>query len=277
MWSPWPVVLATWAVASVILAWGRLPVRWRRVFALFTSACGIVFLALALNTEGQRESATVGAFLMGAPYVAGKASAAASLPYYLATGVLFALGFLGLTAGDRLVARLAERPLLNAVALSWGITALRFVLEKAAAPEAWTRPVGVTWLAPVVGGYLALCLRREGRPFKALLPHLVAYAFAVRGLVALLMLAASAFHLGSHYDISGLREVEIFGRRYSFEPDSGRGVLAVTAFSQLLFWPIYTVLSGLLGAGIAHLLAWAWRSDKRPAGGAAPLAAPDRS
>jgi hypothetical protein len=259
-------LMATWAVALVVLFWGRLPSRWRRVCGIFTSACGVVFLVLAMNSEGLRESSTVGAFLMGTPYVAGKVSASASLPYYVVTGVLFALGFLGLAAGDTLAISLSQRYFLNAVVVSWGVTALRVVLEKAAAPETWTQLVGIVWLAPVVGAYFALNLKREGRGLKDLVLCLLGYAFAVRLAVALLMIVASSFRLGTHYDVSQLTEVPFMGRTYTFEPQSVRGILTMTVFSQLFFWPIYTLLSGLLGAAIARLLAWAWPEDRlRPA------------
>jgi hypothetical protein len=156
--------------------------------------------------------------------------------------------------------------LLNAAILSWVVTGLRVVLEKAAAPEAWARLVGVTWLAPVVGAYFALSLKREGRGFKDLLLYLVAYAFAVRGLVALVTIVASVFHLGTHYDVSRVADVGLFGRTYFIEAGSLRAILTITVVAQLVFWPIYTVLSGLMGAGIARVLLWAWPGDRlRPA------------
>jgi hypothetical protein len=257
-------LLATWGAALVVLFWGRLPFRWRRLFALLTSAAGIVFLVLALNTEGLRESPTVGYFLLGAPYVAGKASASASLPYYVVTGVLLALGFVGLAAGDAFVLSLARRPFMNAVGLSWAVTALRVVLEKAAAPDAWARLVGITWLAPAVGAYLALSLKSAGRGFRDLLLHLLGYALAVRGGIAVLYVLASTLRLGTHYDISQLADVGFLGRIYAFEAGSLRGILAVTFVSQFVFWPIYTVLSGLIGAGIAELLVGAYRGDRVP-------------
>jgi hypothetical protein len=194
------------------------------------------------------------------------------------TGVLLTLGFVGLAAGDGLALLLARRHFLNAVLVSWMITALRVLLEKAAAPESWARLVGVTWLAPVVGAYFALNLKREGRSFRDLLLRLVGYAFAVRGLVAVVMVAASALRLGTHYDLSRLAEVGLLGRTYHFEPGSLGPILTITAVAQLVFWPIYTVLSGLVGAGIARLLLWAWPGDRlRPARTPPPLPAAGES
>ncbi|HEY6547835.1 MAG TPA: hypothetical protein VI589_08005, partial [Vicinamibacteria bacterium] len=243
-------LIGTWGAALVVLFWGSLPFRWRRVFALFTSACGVAFLLLGLQTEGLRESPTVGSILMGAPYVAERVSASASLPYYVVTGVLLALGFIGLAAGDGFVLELSRRPLLNAVLFSWAVTGLRVVLEKAAAPEPWARLIGITWLAPVVGAYFALCLKSEGRGLKDLLLRLAAYAFAVRGAVALIMIVASAFQLGTHYDVSRLGDVYFLGRRFHLEAGAWQTSLSIAGFSQLVFWPIYTVLSGLVGAAV---------------------------
>ena len=250
-------------MALVVLFWPSLPLHWRRVLAVLTSAFGVFFLVLALNSEGLRESPSVGTFLIGTPYVSGTVSASASLPYYVVTGVLLALGFLGLAAGDEAVGALSRHFFLNTVVLSWAVTALRAVLEKAAAPEAWARLVGVTWLAPVVGAYFAFSLKSRGRGFKDLVWYLLAYAFAVRGVVALLMIVASTLHLGTHYDVSRLTEVGFLGRTYSFEQASAQGILVITVVSQLVFWPLYTVLSGLIGAGIATLLGWAWKGERR--------------
>ena len=257
--------VATGAAGLVILFWGSLPFRWRRVLAVLTSALGVFFLVLALNTEGLRESPSVGSFLIGTPYVSGTVSASASLPYYVVTGVLLALGFLGLTAGEEVVGTLSRHFFLNAVVLSWVVTVLRAVLEKAAAPEPWARLVGITWLAPVVGAYFAHSLKIRGRGWKDLVFYLLGYAFAVRGVVALLMIVASTLHLGTHYDVSGLTEVGFLGRTYSFEPASARGILMITVVSQLAFWPLYTLLSGLMGARMAALLGRASKGERIPA------------
>jgi hypothetical protein len=220
------------AVALVVLFWARLPSRF-------------------LRSEGSREAATMGTFLMGNPYVAGKVSASASLPYYVMTGLLFALGFLGLAAGDSLAISLSRRYLLNAAILSWVVTGLRLVLEKAAAPAAWTYLVGIVWLPPAVGAYFAWNLKREGRGIKDLVLYLLAYAFAVRGAVAVLYVLASTFHLGTHYDVSQVTRVPLWGGQ-TYETERG-GFVPLMVFFQFTFWPVMTVLSGLVGAFAASL------------------------
>jgi hypothetical protein len=247
--------LVVWLLCAAILWWGRLPSDWRRGAALLASAGGVLALLKAVNSEGVREASTLG-FLIATPYVTEQASASASLPYYLLTGMGLALGTLGLALRDELVARLARHWFAAAVALSLLITALRFTLEKAAAPRVWTWAVGVTWLAPLVGAFFAVNLRGAAHRFRALGAWLAAYALIVRGVVALLMLAATKNGLGSHYDMSSLVRVQhpLSGRVYEFVPGSLEQLFALVLVPQLLVWPAYTVLAGLLGGGVAWVI-----------------------
>ena len=249
-------LLVVWAVSALLLWWGRLPGRWRRAAALLASAAGVVFLMLAMKSEGLRESQTVSVFLLGTPQVMATASAASSLSYYVLTGVCLLLGCAGLAAGDGLARALGERWMATAVGLSLGVTALRFTLEKVAAPASWTQAVGVTWLAPVVGAFFALSLRPEGKGWRAVAAALLVYGLAVRGAVAALMVAASLLHLGTHYDVTPmvLVQMPITERLYGFEPGSLSQVMSVAVVPQLVFWTVYTVIAGLVGARIALLL-----------------------
>jgi hypothetical protein len=153
--------------------------------------------------------------------------------------------------------RLREHWLLSAILLSLFVTAVRFVLEKVAAPPAWTHAVGVTWLAPVVGAYFALNLAAGSHGLGALLRALVIYAFSVRGAVAALMAVATTLRLGSHYDVSSLTLVHdpFRSRSHHFVSGSFDQLLYLSLIPQLVAWPLYTIVSGLLGAGIARLIA----------------------
>jgi hypothetical protein len=259
-------MLGIWAVAAVLLWWPRLPGAWRRALALLSSAAGVVFLVAAVSSEGLRESQTTAVFLMGTPYVTEQASASASLPFYVLTGVCLLLGTAGLALADEDASVLGRRWLLLAIAVSVGVTVVRFTLEKAAAPWAWTYAVGVTWMAPVVGAFFAWNLRQEARPFRALLGALAAYAFAVRGTVAALMLAASTLRLGSHYDVTAVTRVRnpLTGEVHSFTAGSLQQVMQLGVLPQLVAWPIYTILAGLLGAALLWLLRSSWRTPRVP-------------
>jgi len=266
------IVLAVWAAGAALLCWPRLPGPWRRALALATSAAGLVFLILALNTQGLRESASTAVFLMGRHYVTEQVSATASLPYYVATALCLLLGTAGLALSEDAVRAVRERWLATAIVLSLAVTATRFWLEKVAAPPAWCYAVGVTWLAPVVGAFFAFNLRRERKGKAALLTVLLLYALAVRGAVAALMVAASTLRLGSHYDVSALVRIQnpVSGRFYEFAPGSFSQVWNVGVIPQLAAWPVYTVLAGLMGAALALGVSWAagvsrgWVGLRRP-------------
>jgi hypothetical protein len=123
----------------------------------------------------------------------------------------------------------------------------------------------VTWLAPLVGAFLAVRLRSEGRGLRVLAPALLIYGLASRGFVALTYAVATATHLGSHYDLSAawiqLKD-PLTGAVRSFAPGSVTQMLYVVALPQLMVWPLYTVLVGLLGAAAAYLLLAAGRSRR---------------
>ena len=249
-------------ISAVLLWWAWLPPRLRRAAALAASAAGLLFLVVALNTTGHREAETTGSFVLGSAYVAGQARASAGLPYYVFTAVCLLMGTAGLALPDHLAQRLARHPLGTAIVVSILATLVRFALEKAAAPKEWTFAVGVTWLAPLVGAFLALRFRETGRGFRAVAPALFLYGLASRGWVALTYTAATLWRLGSHYDLSAawiqLRD-PLTGVGRSFAPGSLAQMLYVVAVPQLMVWPLYTMCVGLLGAGAVYLIASALR------------------
>lgn len=250
-------VLAVWATVALLFAWGHLPGPWRRGLAVLASALGLLCLIFAVNTEGLRESPTMAAFLLGAPSVTQSASASASLPYYVLTGVLLLLGTLGLAVPGETARWLTRRPLAVAIVLSLGVTLLRFTLEKVAAPSSWTYAAGIVWLGPAVGAYLALGLRGTGRGLGTLLRDLAVYALAARGFVALLAVLATLLRAGTHYDVSPVTVVRLpLGHDlYHFAPGGLGQVVFVAVLPQLVFWPIFTLVTGVLGAGIVLLTA----------------------
>jgi hypothetical protein len=249
-------VAVVWIIAAVLLFWGRLPGPRRRALALVTSAAGLLFLILAVTSEGLRESPTMSAFLLGTPYVTQSAAASASLPYYVLSGVCLLLGTLGLAVRDEVASRWGQHWLATAIGLTLAVTVLRFVLEKVAAPPLWTYAVGIVWLGPLVGAYFALHVRTEGRGLKELLRALAIYAVAVRAFVAVVAFAVSTLHFGSHYDVTPLTKVRSpFAQQiYQFAPGSWNQVIYVGVLPQLVFWPIFTLLTGLLGAGVVLVL-----------------------
>ncbi len=264
------------SIAGAILWWGALPGSWRRNLALAMSGLGLVLLIAGFRSEGQRESPSTAVFLVGQAYVTEQTSASASLPYYLLTGVCLLLGTLALAVGEDGAEQLGRHWFATATGLSLFVTALRFCLEKVAAPAEWTYAVGIAWLAPLVGAQFYINLREEGRGLGALVRWLLAYALAVRVAVALLMVLASTQALGSHYDVSMLVHVRnpFTQATYDFVPGSFDQMVKLAVVPQLLFWPFSTLLGGLCGAAVAALVLGVWRSMKASGPRRAPLRPP---
>ncbi len=252
---PLTIALA-WALAVLMHWWPRLPGTWRRRVSVATSAAGIGFLVAAVRAEGLRESALTSVVLVGPATLTATASASASLYYYVLTAACLLLGFAGLAFGEPLSRWLAPRWVASSVALAWLVTVVRFLLEKSAAPALLVQVLGVTWLAPVAGAYFATALPPGGPAPRPLLRTLLGYAFLVRGFVAVVGVVATRFGLGSHYDVSAVTSVlvSVTGEAYSFVPGSWRQAFWLTLVPQLVVWPAFTVLAGMLGGALARQL-----------------------
>ena len=257
-------IAALWVLGGTLLGWSRFSPVWRRRVALACGLAGLASLVAALTAEGSRASPTIAVFLMGTHYVTATAQASASLPFYLLSGVFLLLGFAGLALSDKAAAGLNRHWLSFATIVGLALTALRFALEKTAAPPFLSQLVGVTWLAPVVGASFFLSLRGEARAFAVLLRSLALYAIAVRGAIFLLMLVATTRRLGSHYDVSPLTLVEnpLTRQTHEFVPGSLAQIVGLALIPQLGVWPIYTVAAGLVGAGLALALVALWQASK---------------
>lgn len=252
-----PLTIALALSLAVLLHWWpRLDTGWRLRVSVATSAAGVAFLVAAVKAEGLRESALTSMVLMGPETLTATARASASLYYYVLTATCLLLGFAGLALGEPLSRWLAPRWLATSVAVAWLLTMVRYLLEKSAAPGLLVQALGVTWLAPVAGAYLATGLPpgQDGR--RPILRALVAYAFLVRGFVAALGIVATQLGLGSHYDVSGVTSVPVAltGDVYTFVPGGWRQAFWLTLVPQLLFWPAFTVAVGWLGARVAGMV-----------------------
>jgi hypothetical protein len=173
------------------------------------------------------------------------------------TGFCLLLGTAGLSVSDGAARRLTRHWLATAVCLSVLVTLLRFLLELAAAPPAWTWSAGITALAPIVGAFFALRLRAEGKTWKRLPVSLALYGLMARGFVVAMMTLATTLRLGSHYDVSGWTRVvsPLSGRARMLAPGGLSQIFYLGVLPQLLFWPVYTVVAGLLGAAVAWVVA----------------------
>jgi len=253
-------LLLTVALAATLAVpmhwWPQLAAPHRRRLSIATSLAGLGFLMAALRSEGQRDTALRSLVLVGPATATAHASATASLYYYVLTGVCLLLGFAGLIASDSLARWLRPRPLLSTAAVAWLVTLVRALLEKSAAPSVLVDAVGVTWLAPFAGAYLALALEPRRSGAAALWPELLRYAYLVRVVVAAVGVTATRLGAGTHYDVSPLTEVAVAfsDGTWVFEAGSWNQLLWLTLLPQLLIWPVFTVLVGMAGAALAFAL-----------------------
>jgi len=245
-----------WSLALLMHWWPRVGAAWRRRLSVAASAAGLGFLVAAVATEGLRESALTSVVLVGPTTLTSTASASASLYYYVLTAVCLLLGFAGLAFGETLARWLAGRVLVSSVAVAWLFTLVRFLLEKSAAPTFLVHAVGVTWLAPVAGAYFGTSLAPDKASPTPLLRLLLSYAYLVRGPISALGVTATRLGLGTHYDVSPVTSVAVAltGNAFSFVSGSWRQILWLTLVPQLVVWPAFTVITGMLGAALGLAL-----------------------
>ena len=132
---------------------------------------------------------------------------------------------------------------------------MRFLLEKSAAPRA-PRPGGrrhagsPPWPAPTSRP----ASRPRGRAGGRCSGALVAYAFLVRGFVALVGVVATRLGLGTTTTSRGLTfvPVALTGRTLRLRARAaGARLFWLTLVPQLVVWPVFTVLAGMAGAAPA--------------------------
>jgi hypothetical protein len=207
--------------------------------------------------------------------VTGKTQASASLPYYVMTGVCLLLGTAGLAVPTAAARRLADHWMATAIGLSVLVTVVRFVLEQAAAPPSWIWTAGITALPPVMGAFFAWSAGATPRSWRRLVVALLVYGLAVRAWVAALYVTATTLRLGSHYDLSEVVRFTNFDGTVSVFTSAGAAqVVKLAILPQLFFWPIYTLLAGLVGAALFWLAARLFDVPS-PASPALPAVNPD--
>ena len=249
----WLAILAAWFAATAVLSWSRWPARARAAAGLLMSALGLVFVVVALRTEGVDEASSRAVYIAGPAYITDQASAAASQKYYILAGLCLMLGTTALAVNEAGARWLTRNWISVAIGYSLTVSGLRFLLERAAAPQPLSYAVGITWLAPLIGVFFAVNIRREGDGGLRLLRAVAIYGLATRAAVAAGVAIATRLELGSHYDVSALTRVRSFlsGREYVFEPASWRQIVELAVVPQILVWPLFTVLVGGLTGGLA--------------------------
>ncbi len=245
-------LITAWSLGALLHWWPLLSASHRRQLGVASNVAGLAFLIAALRAEGSRETAITSAVLLGTSSRTAIESAQASYSYYVLTAACLLLGFAALVIGEPLARRLAARPVLGCAAVAWLITLVRFLLEKSAGPALLAQAVGVTWMIPIAGAYLAVTLPPRDNGWRPLARRLLAYAFLVRGMVALASVVATRHGLGTHYDVSSLTVLALgpADQVLHFAPAGWPQLFWLALLPQLVAWPAVTLLVGLL-SGIA--------------------------
>ena len=184
----------------------------------------------------------------------GKTSASASLPYYVMTGLCLLLGTVGLALPESAVASLRRHWLAGAIGLSLAVPVVRILLERSAAPPGLAWAFGVTALPPLVGAYFAVRARAEGKALarrggragrvRAERPRMDRAAVRVRDR------QPSGLHSFRHVAGADARTTRSRAPCTCSSRAAPWQLVTLVVVPQLAVWPVYTVLAGLLGAGL---------------------------
>ena len=157
------------------------------------------------------------------------------------------------------------RPLARALALTVGVLLLRIALEKLGVPLAVAVFVGVIWLVVPLPVYFAIEAARAGSQGR-FWGWLLAYAVSVRLLVVVLMLGATRFELGTHFDNSSITRFQVLGQTHVVEAHSWQQYVDLILLPQLLLWTGVTVVAGIVFGWPAW---WVAQSRRRGVSGTA--------
>jgi hypothetical protein len=162
-------------------------------------------------------------------------------------GVYFAIKLSGSGEGPASTARAISIPVLGILVMIVGIVVATYVVSKT--------PTVATLLVINVAALIALAIQYQGWP--ALFKTLLAYAFAARIPVALVMLFAIYGNWGTHYDVAPTPE---FPAMHWFSK-----WLLIGAVPQFAIWIAITVITGGLVGGIAAAITRRRTSTQQPA------------
>jgi hypothetical protein len=250
------------AVVYLVLAEGRVPTASRRVAPRLTLASAIAAFGVAPFVQGEYR-ADVSLFI-GGPNAYDVESIERS---YTALAVGLGVVLLALAALARWGARLVgSHPLAQAAALTIVVIALRVTFEKLGVPLSLATFVGIIWLVVPLPVYFAVRAARLGSQ-RRFWRWSVAYAIGTRLLVVMVMLIATYFELGTHFDNSGVTRFEVFGKVYDVEPHSWGQYGNLILFPQLVLWTGLTLVASVLFGWPSYWIArWHLRRAAGPVG-----------
>jgi hypothetical protein len=170
----------------------------------------------------------------------------------LAFGIGLALMALGALAhwGDRLP---WKSPLGQAVKLTLIVILLRVYCEKLGVPQSVAMFIGIIWLIVPLAVYFGAEAAKAASQ-AAFWRWLLSYTFIIRVLILVIMVLATYFRWGTHFDNSSVTSYKLGSTVYHVESGSWEQYRNLILFPQLILWPAVTLLAGLVFGLPAYVL-----------------------
>jgi len=229
------------AIAWLVLRWGALPDAARLWIQRLLLLAAAASFGAAPFLEGSL-SQPMGPFILGPNLYPAETVERSIRTAAIGVG----LAWLALYAFARWGHRLPGRhPVLAAAGLTLWVLVLRVVLEKLGLPLRLVTLFGIIWLIVPVAAYLGIEAANAGS-LRRFWTWLLAYTVGIRTLVIVVMVAATHWRLGTHFDNSAVTRFTAFGREVVLEPDSWAQYRTLIVLPQLFLWGGLTLLAGLL-------------------------------
>lgn len=236
-------------VALVIFYWRSIPYNWRTAVSALVGVSGLAMIIYGFTRKGL-SVVSVEAIFFAQPYEASREIHSQYLSFLVFGAGLLLFAVAGYYSGLLKRFQWTEHILFVPLTLSFVFVVWRLLLEKTAAPNSLSSMIGVVWLPPAIGVFLAFELAGKKHRVKELIKALAVYAWAVRIPVAALMVALSFLKFGSHLDLSAITSINSPFGKLTYSPNTFRHHLNLIYIPQLLFWPLYTIVVGWFCGGL---------------------------
>lgn len=258
------LAFAAWtAIGWTVFRWSALPPLARAWIERALLIAAIVSFAAAPFLHGDL-SQPMGPFIGGPHLYPAETIERSARTAAMGVGLLFA----GLFALARWGSPLPwHHPVANAGALTLVVLVLRVLLEKLGLPLGVVTLFGIIWLIVPVAAYLGVEAAKTGS-LRRFWGWMLGYTYAIRIFIVGVMLVATHFHLGTHFDNSAVTRFTAFGREVRLEANSWAQYRTLIVVPQLVAWAGLTLLAGALVGWPCYAIA------RRRAHGKAALRSP---